>query len=223
MHLEPLTKPVSASARKRWNPTKVQHLVRHESGTYYVRLKKNGKQTQRSLKTAHLEIARRRLVEALAEHKQRTASAGSHDGTASRFGEVSAIMLQSVNFDPSRKPRARRYWAGVPDAMWRTWPDTFTYTYVTDAPHLIANLTGPFHTAARTYEANRDVLASLTNTETVGTPGVISKFTYAVNNIGQRTSIVREGGAFGIGGSPMNDHHDRYTYNGSGEVVTADR
>jgi RHS repeat-associated protein len=101
--------------------------------------------------------------------------------------------------------------------------DTFTYSYTTNAPHLIDTMTGPHHTAARTYETHRDVLATLTNTETVGTPSTISKFTYTVNNIGQRTHIAREGSAFGVGTSPMNTHFDEIGYNPTGEVTSTDR
>lgn len=101
--------------------------------------------------------------------------------------------------------------------------DTFTYGYQTNAPHLVSSLTGPVHTAVRTYEPYRDVLASITNTETDGTSSTISKYTYTVNKLGQRTDIVREGSAFGVGSSPSGTHFDHIDYNLSGEVTSSNR
>jgi RHS repeat-associated protein len=101
--------------------------------------------------------------------------------------------------------------------------DTFTYGYVSNAPGLISTMTGPHHTATRTYDPYRDILATLTNTETVGTASDISKYTYTVNSIGQRTDIVRVGSAFALGTSPMNTHFDHIGYNTTGEVTATDR
>jgi len=90
--------------------------------------------------------------------------------------------------------------------------DTFTYTYTTNS-NLVATITGPEHTVTNTWESNRNVLASKEN-ELPG--GTLSKFSYSVNDIGQRNSLATTGSAFGNTDRGWNWAYDEY-----GQVTAA--
>ena len=70
----------------------------------------------------------------------------------------------------------------------------FTYGYTANSYGLIASVTGPAHTVTNTWETDRDVLASKSNTK-VSDSSVISSIGYTVNVIGQRTNATRTGAA----------------------------
>ena len=102
-----------------------------------------------------------------------------------------------------------------------------------DTPQLIIQVTAPLHTFTNTYEANRDVLTSKTNRwkNKVDTP-IISAYTYAVNNLVQRTSVSTEGEAFGatpadwtwgydVLGQTVSANGDRYAYDQIGNRRTS--
>jgi RHS repeat-associated protein len=90
--------------------------------------------------------------------------------------------------------------------------DTFTYGYEANS-NLLASVTGPEHIVTNIWEATRNVLASKEN-ELPG--GTLSKFTYTVNDIGQRTSVHTEGTAFS-GASSW-----RWSYDPLGQVTLAE-
>jgi RHS repeat-associated protein len=75
-------------------------------------------------------------------------------------------------------------------------------------------LTGPKVDTSLAYEATRDILAYRKNDLAAGT---LSKFTYSVNNIGQRESVATTGTAFA--GSPANW---TWGYDSLGQVTSAD-
>jgi hypothetical protein len=62
------TTSAKTKAAKRWTRTKIETLVRHQSGVYYARLAIGGKETWRSLKTPLLEVAKAKVKTAQAEH-----------------------------------------------------------------------------------------------------------------------------------------------------------
>jgi len=64
----------------------------------------------------------------------------------------------------------------------------------TTRPQLIATVSGPVHQVANTWEANREVLDTKTNSLLTGS--VISSCDYSVNNVGQRTQVATSGSAF---------------------------
>lgn len=74
----------------------------------------------------------------------------------------------------------------------------FVYSHLSNAPHLISQVTAPLHTVTNVYEANRDVLTNKTNRwKNKVDISTISAYTYAVNSLGQRTFVSTEGEAFG--------------------------
>jgi RHS repeat-associated protein len=91
--------------------------------------------------------------------------------------------------------------------------DTFTYGYEANS-NLLASVTGPEHIVTNIWEATRNVLASKEN-ELPG--GTLSKFTYTVNDIGQRVGLTPTGSAFATT-TPF-----VWGYNDRGELTSATR
>jgi integrase len=107
--------------KKRWHKTRVQNLFRHENGSYYVRVRVNGKQVWRSTKTQVLEIAKRRIKTILAEEQER---AGIVPETNDRLtvGEAIVLRERQLDNDPSLKPATRHYWRQCHATLLKTWP-----------------------------------------------------------------------------------------------------
>lgn len=107
--------------KKRWHKTRVQNLFRHENGSYYVRVRVNGKQVWRSTKTQVLEIAKRRVKTILAEEQER---AGIVPETNDRLtvGEAIVLRERQLDNDPSLKPATRHYWRQCHATLLKTWP-----------------------------------------------------------------------------------------------------
>jgi len=101
------------------------------------------------------------------------------------------------------------------------------YTYESDSP-LIQKLeyivsSSVKARSTRTYEADRNYLASIQNDELVtspGTPTTVSKYAYRYDELGRRTDVVYTGTAFS-GGS--GDHLDLWGYNARNELTASDR
>lgn len=109
----------------------------------------------------------------------------------------------------------------------------FIYSYIPNAPQLVAQVTSPVHTVTNTYEANRDTLSSKTNRwkNKMDTP-VISAYTYTMSSLGQRASVSTEGEAFGANpadwvwgydalGQVASANEDRYGYDQIGNRRTS--
>lgn len=92
-------------------------------------------------------------------------------------------------------------------------PRTFTYGYTAGRPHLLASVSGPAHTVSKTWESQRDVLNQISN-EIAGSP--VSRYTYTVNALGQRTAVATTGSAFGASPADWT-----WGYNVKGEVTSA--
>ena len=107
--------------KKRWRKTRVQNLFRHENGSYYVRVRLNGKQVWRSTKTQLLEVAKRRIVNILAEEQERAGIAPeSHDHLT--VGEAIALREKQIENDPSLKEATRHYWRQCHATLLKSWP-----------------------------------------------------------------------------------------------------
>jgi len=94
--------------------------------------------------------------------------------------------------------------------------DTFTYARAVDS-NLIDTVTGSYHTVVHSYEQNRDVLTNLANTETVGTPSLVSNYAYRTDAIGRRTDRVDTGSAHATNELSI------WTYNDRSEVIEQSR
>ena len=95
----------------------------------------------------------------------------------------------------------------------------FEYQYEANAWNLIEKMTGPSHHVDNTWELTRNVLDQKLNVVPVAlglNDGLKSCYDYAVNEIGQRTSVLQKGQAFG-GTKVLN-----WSYNARGELVQTD-
>jgi RHS repeat-associated protein len=130
-------------------------------------------------------------------------------------------LLRDKGFDLKNGPiieNAATYTYGLTDGRLRTVSNpqipnlSFTYDYLTNS-NLIEKVTGPIHDVVNTYEPNRDVLDIKTNKLAIT---VISKYDYAVNQIGQRSGVATSGTAF------PNVPSWLWGYDSLGQVTSAD-
>ncbi|MFZ9938652.1 MAG: hypothetical protein ACO3JG_16570 [Luteolibacter sp.] len=90
----------------------------------------------------------------------------------------------------------------------------FTYGYATGSSHLIHTVSGPADTlVTNTWDPARDVLEIRKNEVDSAT---VSQFTYAVNDLGQRTGVTTAGSAFG-----NTDRGWQWGYDSLGQAVKA--
>ena len=92
----------------------------------------------------------------------------------------------------------------------------FTYHYLRGWGSLQHQVEGPAHTVTNEWEADRNVLAQKKN-EAGAT--LISSFQYAVNDLGQRTSVTYGGSAFTRSAAADTPHQATFTYNARGELI----
>lgn len=107
--------------KKRWRKTRVQNLFRHENGSYYVRVRLNGKQVWRSTKTQLLEVAKRRATKILSEEQERAGIVPEANDRLT-VGEAITLREKQLDNDPSLKPATRHYWRQCHATLLKTWP-----------------------------------------------------------------------------------------------------
>ncbi|TLD71495.1 site-specific integrase [Phragmitibacter flavus] len=108
---------------KTWEKTRLQNLLRHKSGGYYVRLFLNGKEVWKSLKTKHFSVAESRLAEAQKEHRQRKSRDQSSSSAKMTFGQAAELHTQHLDEKVTIKPRTRDYWKEILAALLKSWPE----------------------------------------------------------------------------------------------------
>lgn len=95
----------------------------------------------------------------------------------------------------------------------------FHYDYVPTAPHLIGKVTSPVHVVTNSYEPQRDQLSNKSNSWKNKTDNsVISGYTYVVNNVEQRASVVTSGEAFSAAPADW-----QWQYDTLGQVISANQ
>jgi integrase len=106
-----------------WIATKTQFVYRHkESGRYYVRAYRQGREVWRTLKTTSYEVARHKAKEELADiHKARNLE-NAITGTATNFGAVAELYREHVDTATDTKASTKRYHRQTIDALLRSWP-----------------------------------------------------------------------------------------------------
>jgi integrase len=107
---------------KTWQTTRLQNLLRHKSGRYYARVYLGGKEVWKSLKTAHFSVAQAKLAEYLKDHRQRARTGNGEVSAKMTFGEAADVHIQSLDDNPSIKPRTRHYWRQRLAALVKSWP-----------------------------------------------------------------------------------------------------
>ena len=116
------------NAENGWERTNVTNLLRNgQSGTYYARVKVNGKQKWKSLKTSLFSVAKLRLADFEAHVRAKGATEISEDaataGEEASMTRFIAICRQRTENDSSlaRATKTRRETAMK--AIMKTWPD----------------------------------------------------------------------------------------------------
>jgi integrase len=104
---------------KTWQPTRHQHLYRHSSGTYYVRLKR----TWRSLKTDVLSIAIKKRDEEIAlEAKREETSPEAPPPSLKTVGDAFNVRRRQIQNDVAKKASTKVFWEDIYKALPRVWP-----------------------------------------------------------------------------------------------------
>ncbi len=93
----------------------------------------------------------------------------------------------------------------------------FSYEWTPNALNLLQKMTGPLHTVTNTWESHRDILDQKANSwKNKDGNADISRYVYAVNTLGKRTSVTSSGEAFAS--TPSNW---QWGYDVLGQVTTA--
>ena len=109
------------NARKTWEKTRLQNLVRHKSGRYYVRAFGSGKEVWKSLKTSHFSVAEAKLAEFLKEHREQKSRATAD----AKMTFAAALQLHEKTLANNRdiKSATVHYWRQVFRALLKSWPE----------------------------------------------------------------------------------------------------
>jgi integrase len=106
-----------------WIKTRVQHLYLHrDSGRYYVRAFRHGKEIWKSLKTTSAEVARGQAPKVLQEiTKVRILSDSLLKGKPT-VGEAAELYRAEVETDVEIKDSSKKYRHETIEALFRSWP-----------------------------------------------------------------------------------------------------
>jgi integrase len=106
-----------------WVKTPYPNLIRYKpSGTYFGRVRVNGKLIRRSLETHVLTVAKLKLSDFLQDHRRLALNKGQ-----SVNGEVIIEMLKKeIEDDHNNRPRTKLYKQEVLIALKKTWPELYS-------------------------------------------------------------------------------------------------
>jgi integrase len=106
-----------------WVKTPYPNLLRYKpSGTYFGRVRVNGKLIRRSLETHVLTVAKIKLSDFLQDHRRLAINKGE-----SVKGEVIiGILKKEIENDHNNKPRTKLYKEEVLTALEKTWPELYS-------------------------------------------------------------------------------------------------
>ena len=116
------------NAEKGWERTNVTNLLRNgQSGTYYARVKVNGKQKWKSLKTTLFSVAKLRLADFEAHVRAMGATEIAEDATTAgaetNMARFIAVCRQRTENDSSLAPATKGRRETAMKAILKTWPD----------------------------------------------------------------------------------------------------
>src|SRR3974390_1967827 len=115
--------PTKHNTHSDWVKTPYPNLIRYKpSGTYFGRVRVNGKLIRRSLETHVLTVAKLKLSDFLQDHRRLAINKGE-----SVKGEVIIEMLKKeIEGDHNNKPRTKLYKHEVLIALEKTWPELYS-------------------------------------------------------------------------------------------------
>jgi len=112
--------------RKTWERTNVTNLLRNgQSGTYYARVKVNGKEKWRSLKTKVFSVAKLKVADVERSERAKGAAAAIEalpDGGETTLGRFIDIHLSRTKHDASLQPATKLRREIAVKALLKTWP-----------------------------------------------------------------------------------------------------
>jgi len=107
-----------------WQTTQYANLVRYvPSGTYFARLRVQGKLIRRALKTDKITVAKLRLDDLQKELRQAAESQQAVASGKMAFADALAIFRQRLEGDASLKPRTKDYYEQRIVALLKSWPE----------------------------------------------------------------------------------------------------
>src|SRR6266849_4897501 len=106
-----------------WLKTPYPNLIRYKpSGTYFGRVRVNGKLIRRSLKTHVLSVAKVKLSDFLQDYRRLAINKGQ-----SVKGEVIIeLFRKEIEDDANNQPRTKLYKQEVLIALKKTWPELYS-------------------------------------------------------------------------------------------------
>jgi len=112
-----------AEKQPKWIKTRGQHVYRHrDSGRYYVRGYRQGKEIWKALKASSAEVARAQAPKLLQEiNKPRILSESLLSGRPT-VGEAAQLYRAQVETDVQIKPRSKAYRFETIQTLFRSWP-----------------------------------------------------------------------------------------------------
>ena len=123
-----------------WLKTPYPNLIRYKpSGTYFGRVRVNGKLIRRSLETHVLSVAKVKLSDFLQDYRRLAINKGQ-----SVKGEVIIeIFRKEIEDDANNQPRTKLYKREVLIALKKTWPELYSSEIATDFTKGLQRLGGP--------------------------------------------------------------------------------
>jgi integrase len=113
--------PPGAKPKSPWQKTPYPNLIRYvPSGTYFGRVKVEGKLIRRSLDTHVLEVAKLRLSDFLKDHRRFTTNAPAVKGEV-----IVELYRKEIDNDHRNTPRTKLYKREILIALKKAWPGFF--------------------------------------------------------------------------------------------------
>ncbi len=107
-----------------WQKTQFSNLIRYSpSGTYFARLRVNGKLIRKTLKTDVLSVAKLRLTDFEKFERQSAETHANVNRGKLTFGEALRIYRQRINGAVTLKPRSKDYYTERITALSNSWPE----------------------------------------------------------------------------------------------------
>lgn len=116
--------PTAQAADGDWAKTPFTNLIRYvPSGTYFARVRIQGRLIRRSLKTKVLSVAKLRLTDL--ENAERRTSERQTEAVQGKMsvGEATRLLESRIDADVSLKPLSRSYYHQRLAALFKSWPD----------------------------------------------------------------------------------------------------
>jgi integrase len=112
-----------------WEKTKTPHLLKNsDSGVYYARLYRDGKEVWKSLKTTGYSVAIARLTDEQRTLRQAVKVTETVEGGKATVAAIASIYLENEGRRVDIKPNTLKYRKRMVKTILRTWPELLALT-----------------------------------------------------------------------------------------------